>query len=69
VTEIYAAGEDNPRGVSGRELADRVPGARFAADLDEARRLLEDLLREGDLVLLMGAGDIWKLGDGLANAG
>jgi UDP-N-acetylmuramate--alanine ligase len=69
VTEIYAAGEDNPGRVSGRELAERVPGARFAADLDGARRLLENVVEEGDLVLLMGAGDIWKLGDGLANAG
>jgi UDP-N-acetylmuramate--alanine ligase len=69
VTEIYPAGEENPGKVSGRELAERVPGARFVADLDEAKRLLEDLLEEGDLVLLMGAGDIWKLGDGLANAG
>jgi UDP-N-acetylmuramate--alanine ligase len=69
VTEIYAAGEDNPGRVSGRELAERVPGARFAADLEEARDLVEDLVEEGDLVLLMGAGDIWRLGDGLAHAG
>jgi UDP-N-acetylmuramate--alanine ligase len=69
VTEIYAAGEDNPGRVSGRDLAERVPGARFAADLEGARDLLENLVEEGDLVLLMGAGDIWKLGDGLAHEG
>jgi UDP-N-acetylmuramate--alanine ligase len=68
VTEIYAAGEDNPGQVSGKELAERVPRARFAADLDAVRELLEPLVRQGDLVLLMGAGDIWKLGDELANA-
>jgi len=69
VTEIYAAGEDNPGQVSARDLAERVPGARFAADLEGARDLLENLVEEGDLVLLMGAGDIWKLGDGLAHEG
>jgi UDP-N-acetylmuramate--alanine ligase len=69
VTEIYGAGEPNPQGLSGRELADRVPGARFAPDLHSARRLLEDLVGDGDLVLLMGAGDVWKLGDELAHAG
>jgi UDP-N-acetylmuramate-alanine ligase len=53
--------------VSGKELAQRVAGARFAADLDGVRQLLEQLVEEGDLVLLMGAGDIWKVGDGLAN--
>ena len=69
VTKIYAAGEENPARVSGKELAERVPGARFAPDLDCAREELETLVEDGDLVLLMGAGDIWKLGDGLANAG
>ena len=35
--------------------------ARICAD--------HDLVGEGDLVLVMGAGDIWRLGDELANAG
>ncbi len=69
VTEIYAAGEENPGGVSAVDLAMRVPRARFAADLGSARDHLEDLVGEGDLVLLMGAGDIWRLGDDLAHPG
>jgi UDP-N-acetylmuramate--alanine ligase len=67
VTEIYSAGEQNSAGVSGVELAMRVPRARFAPDLGSARQLLEELVGEGDLVLVMGAGDVWKLGDELAN--
>ena len=31
------------------------------------REHLEELVGEGDLVLVMGAGDVWKLGDELAN--
>ncbi|HKF78233.1 MAG TPA: cyanophycin synthetase, partial [Candidatus Dormibacteraeota bacterium] len=69
VTEIYGAGEENPDGRSGVELAMRVPRARFARDFGAARDHLEDLVGEGDLVLLMGAGDIRRLGDELANAG
>jgi UDP-N-acetylmuramate--alanine ligase len=69
VTEIYAAGEQNPAGLSGVELAMRVPRAKFAPDLGSARELLEELVGEGDLVLVMGAGDVWKLGDALANEG
>ncbi|HXM57650.1 MAG TPA: UDP-N-acetylmuramate--L-alanine ligase [Candidatus Dormibacteraeota bacterium] len=69
VTEIYPAGEANPGGVSAVELAMRVPRARFAADFGSARDHLEALVGEGDLVLLMGAGDIRRLGDELANAG
>ena len=68
VTEIYSAGEENPGGLSGAELAALVPGARFAADLGAAREHLEALVSPGDLVLLMGAGDIRSLGDELANA-
>jgi UDP-N-acetylmuramate--alanine ligase len=67
VTEIYAAGEENPGELSAVDLAMRVPRARFAPDLGSARQQLEELAGEGDLVLLMGAGDVWKLGDELAN--
>ena len=69
VTEIYGAGEHNPGGLSGAELAALVPGARFAPDFTAAREHLEGLVRPGDLVLLMGAGDIRRLGDELAHAG
>jgi UDP-N-acetylmuramate--alanine ligase len=67
VTEIYPAGEQNPGGLSGVDLAMRVPRARFAPDLGSARQHLEELVAEGDLILVMGAGDVWKLGDELAN--
>jgi UDP-N-acetylmuramate--alanine ligase len=69
VTEIYPAGEPDPGGVSAADLAARVPGARFAPDFAAARRHLEALVREGDLVLVMGAGDVRRLGDELAHAG
>lgn len=69
VTDIYAAGEENPGHLSGADLAIRVPRARYAPDLDAARDLLRELVDDGDLVLLMGAGDIRRLGDELAYAG
>jgi UDP-N-acetylmuramate--alanine ligase len=67
VTEIYAAGEQNPGGISAVDLAMKVPRARFAPDFGSARQQLEELVAEGDLVLVMGAGDVWKLGDELAH--
>jgi UDP-N-acetylmuramate--alanine ligase len=69
VTEIYPAGEPDPGGVTAADLAARVPLARFAPDFGSARGHLEDLVGEGDLVLVMGAGDIRRLGDELAHAG
>ncbi|MGH7776020.1 MAG: UDP-N-acetylmuramate--L-alanine ligase [Candidatus Dormibacterales bacterium] len=68
VTEIYAAGEANPGGLTARGLAD-IAGAGFASGPGEARALLEASVSPGDLVLCMGAGDIWRLGRELAREG
>ena len=68
VTEIYPAGEPDPGGVSAADLAAQVPLARFAPDFGAARCHLEELVGAGDLVLVMGAGDIRRLGDELAHA-
>ena len=68
VTEIYPAGEANPGGVTAEPLADAA-GGRFAADFTTARHLLEETVEAGDLVLFMGAGDIWRLGGELAQQG
>jgi UDP-N-acetylmuramate--alanine ligase len=70
VLEVYPAGEPDPGGLSAASLAARVPGAAFAPDAAAARRALEEVVEEGDLVLLMGAGpDPRRLGDELARQG
>jgi UDP-N-acetylmuramate--alanine ligase len=66
ITEVYAAGEQ-PNGSSGRQLAEKVAGARFAPHFDTVRDDLFSLVRPGDLVLFMGAGDIWKIPHELAH--
>jgi UDP-N-acetylmuramate--alanine ligase len=77
VTAIYPArerAEDHP-GVSGRLVAeaaaDAAGGRRVAwlPDLDAAERFLRAELREGDLLLTLGAGDIDGLGRRLAAPG
>ena len=77
VTEIYPArerAEDFP-GVSGRLVAEAAAdaggGKRVAwlPDLDSAERFLRSELREGDLLLTLGAGDIDALGRRLAGPG
>ncbi len=68
LTEIYGAGEDNPRGLSSRGLAGRA-GLDFAADLNAVRSWLEREVRPGDLVLLMGAGNVGRVGHALARPG
>ncbi len=65
--DVYAAGEENPTGITARDLADRLPNGIYAGSFESAREMLESLVGPDDLLLLMGAGDIRKkLGDELA---
>ena len=66
VLDVYSAGEDNPTGVQATDLADQLPNGTYVGDFQGARQALEGLVGPDDLVLLMGAGDIRKLGDELA---
>ncbi len=70
MTDIYAAGEQPLPGISGQSLADAVRGAGHAIVTYVPRKetLPEQVLpalKPGDLVLTLGAGDIWKAGIGI----
>jgi len=67
VLDVYGAGEQNTTGVQAADLAHQMPNATYAGDFKTAREMLEGLVGPGDLLLLMGAGDINKLGDELAH--
>jgi UDP-N-acetylmuramate--alanine ligase len=76
VVDVYPArerAEDYP-GVSGLLVAEAVvdaaPGKRvvWMRELDTAQRFLDGELREGDLLLTLGAGDIDRLGKSLVAA-
>ena len=66
VMGIYAAGEEPIPGVDSRELVDRIGRSREATLVEERSamvRILEQETRPGDLVVTMGAGDVWKVGE------
>ena len=63
--EIFAARETDTLGVSSKDLADAIPGARYCKTLDEVTETLRSLAREGDLILTVGAGDIYLAGEKL----
>ena len=65
LAEIYAARETNDIGISSKDLAARIPGARYCATLPEVTAALRELARPGDLILTVGAGDIYTAGEAL----
>ena len=65
LAEIYAARERNTVGISSAHLAEQIPGAVFCETLPEVTAYLKGIVREGDVVLTMGAGDIFRAGEAL----
>jgi UDP-N-acetylmuramate--alanine ligase len=70
LADIYAAGEQPIPGVSGAKLADVVraaghPSVTFVEQKDQLVDQVLPHLKSGDLVITLGAGDIWKTGLGL----
>ncbi len=65
LAEIYAAREQNDLGISSADLAVKIPGAVYCPTLAKVTETLRSLARPGDLILTVGAGDIYKAGENL----
>ena len=65
LAEIYAARERNTIGISSLDLAKEIPGSVFCETLPEVTEYLRQNAREGDVILTVGAGDIFRAGEAL----
>jgi len=70
LTDIYSAGEAPIAGVSAERMADEIRrhGQRdvtYVADREAVPAHLRDVVRPGDMVLTLGAGNIWQAGESL----
>ncbi len=70
LTDIYPAGEDRIEGVEAKALFEgiREYGHKDVTYISEKKEIVEHLLRilaPGDLVITLGAGDIWQVSDEL----
>ena len=65
LTDIYAAREANTIGISSKDLADRIPGSAYCPGLPQLTDYLASIARPGDIILTVGAGDIYKAGEKL----
>lgn len=64
VLDVYAAGERAIPGVSADRIVERLLAAGGVAsrhDLASAQRYLEDTLQPNDLLITLGAGDVWRV--------
>jgi UDP-N-acetylmuramate--alanine ligase len=66
ITEVYAANEDKMEGVSGKLIVDKMKSAnistpKFIAKKSDIAKYLVPLLEPGDIVLTLGAGDIYTV--------
>ena len=65
LAEIYAARERNLTGISSAHLVEQIPGATFIQTLPGVTAWLRENVRDGDIVITMGAGDIFRAGEAL----
>ena len=65
LAEIYAAREENSYGISSADLCAKIPGSIYCSTLEETAARLREIVQPGDLVLTVGAGDIYRAGEAL----
>ncbi|MBC8166030.1 MAG: UDP-N-acetylmuramate--L-alanine ligase [Bryobacteraceae bacterium] len=68
VLDIYAASEQPIAGVTAEALVDRMKAfgqrsAQYSGTIDNAVEAIAAEVREGDLVMTLGAGNVWQAGD------
>ena len=65
LAEIYAARERNTIGISSKDLQAQIPGSVYCSNLPQVTEYLRTIAREGDIILTVGAGDIFRAGEAL----
>ena len=63
LAEIYAARETNTYGISSADLARHIPGSIFFDNFGEIENSLRATARPGDIILTVGAGNVYKIGE------
>jgi UDP-N-acetylmuramate--alanine ligase len=69
LAKIYAAREKNDIGITSDVLAEAVPGARCCQEFPELTGEISAIAQDGDIILTVGAGDIYMVGDALVGRG
>ena len=65
LAEIYAARERNTVGISSKDLVEQISGAVYCETLPEVTTYLKQTAQPGDVILTVGAGDIYRAGEAM----
>ena len=65
LAEIYAARERNIVGISSKDLQQQIPGAVYCQTLPQVTEYLRGIAQPGDMIITVGAGDIFRAGEAL----
>lgn len=65
LSEIYAARERNTIGISSKQLQEQIPGSIYCETLPQVTDCLRRIARPNDMILTIGAGDIYRAGEAL----
>ncbi|MGM9550928.1 MAG: UDP-N-acetylmuramate--L-alanine ligase [Clostridia bacterium] len=65
ITDIYAAREKDTGLISAKDLADEIPGGIYCGSFEEVKDFLRKNISPNELVITMGAGDVYKIGEEL----
>jgi UDP-N-acetylmuramate--alanine ligase len=68
VLDVYPAGEAALPGITGKKLADEIENKScvYIESKDKAKEEIVKNLKNGDIFLTLGAGDVYKLGEEIA---
>jgi UDP-N-acetylmuramate--alanine ligase len=66
LADIYAAREKNASGISSRDLSRGIPDSVYCPDFETLAARIAKTARQGDIILTVGAGDIYRVGELLA---
>ena len=67
LAEIYAAREQNTIGISSKDISDLIENSMYFDSFDGILKTLRMIAAPGDIILTVGAGDIYKVGERLVS--
>ncbi|MBQ6852860.1 MAG: UDP-N-acetylmuramate--L-alanine ligase, partial [Peptococcaceae bacterium] len=60
LTDVYAAGEDLSEGAESDIIAQHMQRPAHLVAREQLNKFLQGFVKPGDMVLMMGAGNIWQ---------